>query len=530
MVLDKEEVSMQDQMKVIVNYLQGIWLKRRYIILFAWIICPIGWLAVTMMPNQYTSQAKVYADTQSILRPLLRGLAIQTDPSQKLNLMAKTLLNSRNLEIIGKEVDANVKANTPEEYDKILDELKSGIKIQSTGRNNLYTISYTGESPVYAKRVVQAALNVFIESTLGDKRLDAEQANDVINEQIDYYERRLIDAEKELAEFKREYIGFMPGSDRSYYSNLENEKLSLEDAELALKEARSRVEEVRVQLDREKASSKRQVRNVQTEYDERVEAVEIRLDDLLFRYTDKHPDVVETKRQLNELKQLRARSLRRLSVDDSLINNVVYQDLQITFNQLNNEIASLEVRVEKHQQKISDIKSKLDLVPDVEAMLTSLTRNYDITKGKYEDLLSRGESASISHSVGSASEDIKFKIIEPPSIPTSPSGPNRLVLLIMVLIAGIGSGLGVSFLTSQISPVVSSTHQLYRLTGVPVFGVVSATETSGLLGQQRRRLILFILMSMLLLVGLAFSITVNLVPSVYETLQQDYIRLLNNYS
>jgi polysaccharide chain length determinant protein (PEP-CTERM system associated) len=518
-VLIREEQYMQEQVKLLAYYLQGIWLQRRYILILAWIICPIGWIGVTLLPNQYTSEAKVYADTQSILGPLLRGLAIQTDPSQRLELMAKTLLNTRNLEVIGNEVDANIRATTPEEYEELLNDLKSGIIIRSAGRNNLYTISYTGENPVFAKNVVQAALNVFIESSLGDKRLDAEQARYVINDQIEYYENRLVEAEKDLADFKREYIGLLPGSDQSYYSNLESEKSDLEQAELALKEARSGVARAKLQLEEEKQNALSQIFTIQTEYDARIEAVEMRLDELLFRYTQKHPDVVETKRQLLELKQLKSQSVKNITVDNSLNDNLVYQDLKISIYRLNNEIASLEVRVEKHKAKIDEYQSKLDIVPDVEAMLTSLTRNYEVTKGKYLELMSRGETASISNSVGNASEDIKFKIIEPPSIPTSPSGPNRLLLLLAVLVAGVGAGFGVSFIMSQMYPVATSPNQLYQMTGVPVFGVVSATACSGLLAAEKKRLMVFIFMTLMLLSVLFMLLVINTVPSIYSMIR-----------
>ncbi len=508
---------MQDQVKILLSYLQGVWLKRRYILIFAWILCPIGWAFVTMLPNKYTSDAKVYADTQSILRPLLRGLAIQTDPSQRLNLMAKTLLNSRNLEIIGQEVDANVRAKTEEEYREILDKLKSGIRINSAGRHNLYSISYTGDDPVYAKNVVQAALNVFIESTLGGKRLDAEEANDVINDQISFYEKRLVDAEKALADFKRENMGVMPGSDKSYYSKLQTESLALEDAELALEEAQSSLAKAQIELDKEKENSLNQLHTVRTEYDGRIEAVQMRLDELLFRYTNNHPDVIESKRQLYALRQLKNREMKRLSSEEILKDNPIYQNLKISINQLSHEIASLEVRVTNHKSNIVELQSKLDLVPEIEAKLTNLTRNYNVTRAKYHTLAARGETASISSSIDAASEDIKFRIIEPPKVPTSPSGPNRLLLLILVLLASLGLGATASFLMSQINPVISSTSQLYRVTGIPVFGVITATENSGLLSQERRKLVIFIGLSVLLVVALFFSITINMMPSISQT-------------
>lgn len=74
-------------------YLQGIWLRRRYIILTAWVVCPIGWLFVFNLPPVYKAEAKLYVETRSVLDPILSGLAISTDPEQELALMAKTLLS-----------------------------------------------------------------------------------------------------------------------------------------------------------------------------------------------------------------------------------------------------------------------------------------------------------------------------------------------------------------------------------------------------------------------------------------------------
>ncbi len=161
----------------------------------------------------------------------------------------------------------------------------------------------------------------------------------------------------------------------------------------------------------------------------------------------------------------------------------------------------------------------MDLVPEIEAKLTNLTRNYDVTRAKYHTLAARGETASISSSVDAASEDIKFRIIEPPKVPTSPSGPNRLFLLILVLLASLGLGTAASFLMSQINPVISSTNQLYRVTGIPVFGVITATESSGLLTQERRKLVIFVSLSVLLLMALFFSITINMVPSISQAIR-----------
>lgn len=516
---------MQEMLEEIIQYIRGVWLKRRYILIVSWIVCPLGWLYITTLPNQYTSEARIYADTRSILQPLLRGLAIQTDPTRELELMAKTLLSRPNLETIARDIDADVRATNSQEYEAIIGDLQSNIKIQSAGRENLYTISYTGSEPGYAKDVVQATLNVFVENTLSEKRLDTDQASQIITGQIDEYEARLSEAEKKLADFKREHRGIMPGSDRGYYSQLESSRTYLEDAQLALSEAETRAESSRTQLLREEARASDQVSKVRTEYDERINSLQQRLDELLFRFTDKHPDVVETRRQLEELQSLRSKTLKSYSVSEVLANNLVYKDLKLATSQLESEVASLRVRVQRYESKIAELQDKLDKVPDVEAKLTALTRNYNITKEKYNQLLSRRESALISQSVGDSSDDIKFRIIDAPRVPSTPSGPMRPLLLSAVLVLGLGAGLGASFLVSQISPVVSSTRQLYQLVDYPVLGVVSATESSGLASWEKRKTKWFVFGNSVLVMLFVAVMAFNTIPAVQHKLLDGVTKL-----
>ena len=114
---------MQELFEEILQYIRGVWLKKRYIVIVSWLVCICGWVFVATMPDQYTAEARVYADTRSILKPLLRGLAVEVDPSKELQLMVKTLLSRSNLEIIARNVDANVRAKNSEEYEAIIKNL-----------------------------------------------------------------------------------------------------------------------------------------------------------------------------------------------------------------------------------------------------------------------------------------------------------------------------------------------------------------------------------------------------------------------
>ncbi|MDO6542026.1 XrtA system polysaccharide chain length determinant [Photobacterium sanguinicancri] len=505
---------MQEQLDILIQYARGVWLKRRYAIIAAWVICPLGWLFVTMMPNQYTANARVYADTRSILQPLLRGLTIETDPSQEVALMVKTLLSRSNLETIARDTDADIRATNNDEYEEILEDLKSNIKIRSAGRENLFTISYSGDDPRYVRDVVQSALNVFVENALGEKRQDTDQASQFIAKQIEDYETRLLKAETGLALFKQQNAGYMPGSEQNYYNRLEQLESELEATQLKLREVKTQLVTARSQLSSERSLASKNYTGIRTEYDERLEALETRLDALLFRFTEKHPDVKETRRQIADLKDLKSASQQTASVAGGRGDNL-FNDLKLIIRQLENEEASLKVRASSFSEKVVFLRERLAKLPQVEAKLTNLMRSYDITKNKYEELLSRRESALISQSVGAASDDIKFRVIDPPRVPTEPSGPVRPLLLSMVLIVGLGAGTGMSFLSSQVSPVVTSANQLYQVTNLPVFGAVSATEQSGLTKTNKRKVFIFgAVLVGLITIFIGFML-MNLIPSVH---------------
>ncbi|WPC72863.1 XrtA system polysaccharide chain length determinant [Vibrio porteresiae] len=507
---------MQELFEEILQYIRGVWLKKRYIVIVSWLVCICGWIFVATMPDQYTAEARVYADTRSILKPLLRGLAVEVDPSKELQLMVKTLLSRSNLEIIARNVDANVRAKNSEEYEAIIKNLENNIDISSGGRENLYVISYKGEDPIYTKNVVQAALNVFVENTLSEQRLDTDNASQIIATQIAEYESRLKTDESKLADFKREYQGFLPGSDSGYYSQLEKNKAALEDARLALNEATTKSKSIAQNMRKEEQQAHSAVLRGKTDYDERINSLQQRLDDLLFRYTDRHPDVIETRNQLADLQALRKKQLDTFTVEDALANDPVYQDLKRNLSESESDEASLKVRVDNYQAKIEDLQKDLDKVPGVEAQLTSLTRNYNITKEKYEQLLSRKESARISQSVGNSADDIKFRIIDPPRVPEKASGPMRPLWFSAVLLVGLGAGICLSFLISQISPVVSSTSQLLQLTGFNTYGVVSATRVSGISVWEKRKTKLFILSNVLLILLFATIVAISIVPSIQD--------------
>lgn len=521
---------MQEILEQVVDYLRGIWIKRRYLMIATWLICPLGWYVVATLPDVYESEARVYVDTQSLLRPLLRGLTVETNPQTQIQLMVKTLLSRPNLERISRMTDLDVQATNSEEYELIINRLKEELRITRAGRENIYTLSIDDQNAEMAKNIVQSALTVFIENTLGESRSESDSAQKFLNTQIQEYENRLINAEAKLTDFKQKYSNVLPGQSGGFYNQLNAAKESLKAVELELLEVTTQLETAKKQLtidtdpNQSNTNSIKTSSSIETTFDSRIAELETTLDNLQLRYTDKHPDVKEAMRRLELLNKQRNEEIEKFiastsgSGDKSQIisQNPVVQEIQIHINQLLNEQASLQVRANSFKDKVKDLESKIHTLPEIEAELVALTRGYDITKSKHDELLNRRETAQLAQQADETTDKIQFRVIDPPRVATKPSGPPRVLFFVGVTILGIGAGVGLSLLMSLLNPIVTSSKQLSNVTGIPIFGHVSANENLGLQKWHRKKTFVFILSNVCLLGVLILFMSYFLFPELVQ--------------
>ncbi len=518
---------MQELFEQVWGYVRATWRYRWYIYLLAWPIAIGGWLFVNQMPDQYESKARVFVDTSSALRPLLRGLASQSSAEEGLQMMTRTLMSRPNLEKVARMTDMDLGVSTPEEMDELITRLSNTIKF-SGGRGNdkMYSISFVDEDPQLAKQTVQSLLTIFIESTLGDTRKDSDSARKFVEAQIKEYEQRLIEAENRLKEFKRKNAGRMPGEGGTYFAQIKVARQQLASAELELSEAKNLRDELRRQIEGEEpvfgivpssSSSSNPLISGSHPLDGRINSLEERLDELLLRFTVKHPDVAATKSTLERLKEKRANDLKeqqavapQLSRPTALNQNPVYQQLKISLSQAEARVASLLPRVKNYRKNLRKLESLVDTIPQIEADLKNLNRDYAINKKNYEALLARRESAKLAERAEASADDVKFRIIDPPRVPFEPSGPNRPLFETVVLIGALVAGVAFAFFLSQIKPMFDTPRNLQTYTGLPVLGYISRMWTPEEKKKRRINVISFALVGLALLGLFAGMLTVEI--------------------
>jgi protein tyrosine kinase modulator len=471
---------MQEVLSQIYSYLWGIWRYRWLALVVAWVIALGGWLVVWKMPDAYVATARIYVDTSSVLRPLLKGLAIQPNINERVDMMTRTMLSRPNLEKLMRMTDLDLEISTEEEKEDMLEDLADAITLEGERRNaSLYSVGVQHHDRDLAKRLVQALITVFIENSLSDKRADSSDAQDFLDNQIAEYEKRMVQAEDRVAKFKQANFDVL-GGDEGYYSRLQLANTDLEEAELLLSEMMNRKQELERQLAGEEPffmSSGIATPESMTPLDRRIQALKAQLDGLLSRYTDKHPEARQIQSMIADLEDEKRQAygqVRRAggSVSPSMANSPVYLEMRSSLAETNAELAELQVRVVEYKRRAEELAHKVNIIPEVEAQLKQLDRDYEVVVKQHQQLMGRRESARLSGDVEQNANDVNFRVVEPPYVPSKPSEPNKILLNIAVLVLAMGGGAGIALLCVLISPVITNSRSLEDITGMPVLGVV----------------------------------------------------------
>ena len=518
---------MQALIEKVLNELRGAWRFRRYALATAWGVCLIGWFVVYTIPDTYQSSARVNVDTRTALSIVVDGLVVKPDVEAQLNLVRQTLLGRANLEKVAQQVGLDVTAKTGPERQALLNSIVSRIEIALEPPmvrdpripNTLFRISFSDSNRETALKVVDVLLNSFVEDTIGSDRTGTASAQRFLRDQLADYGRRLAEAESSLANFKKKNVGLVPGDEGGYFQRLTTEMQEVKRLQAALVVANSRRTELQRQLRGETPfvpppegttgaprSTGANNSNTPQSTSTRIQEAQSRLDDLLLRYTEKHPEVIATRETLEQLKERQKQELAALRRGDAgaaamanASSNPVYQGIQTQLNQADVEIAALRSQLGDRQRNEADLRRLVDTAPEVEAEYARLMRDYDVTKAQYNTLLERLEKARLS---GDAEQTgvVKFNIVDPPSAGFKPVFPNRPLFLFAVLVVGVGIGAGVAYLMHMLRPVFASSRSLGEMTGLPVLGTVTRSWVEKYRAQLHKGLLRYAIASALLFV------------------------------
>ncbi|GGK08915.1 XrtA system polysaccharide chain length determinant [Luteimonas terricola] len=464
---------------------------RRRIVMLSLIFTAIAALTfltgVFVVARSYEVSVTILAQDSDIITPLLEGRAVPTGVTDRAG-MARQIVYSRKVlsEIIGVGGWDGGGNLSPLQEDRLMEEIQ-GRTLVASPRPDIVQISYRDTDPQRAYEVTDAMGSLFIEETLATKERESRQAYEFIDAQVQMYQRKLVEAENNLHEYRVRNEDAQPGSAVDANSRISALRTQVEQTRMAVLEQESREASITAQLSGESAVTTVQTREML--HRTRLIELQAELDRLLLTFTDRHPDVVRTRHQMEDaqrqLDQEQSRVASRSSStrsDDSQLNPL-YQELRSQLSQAQRDVAATRSRMVAAESLLSDELARSRRIAAQEGALAGLNREYDVNQEIYQDMLRRRENARVSMGLDQENRGLTLRVQDPPTIPLRPTGLRFMHIAAAGMLLAVAMPLGLLWLLVRFDPRVRSPQLIESKSRYPLLATIPAYPSP----RERRR-------------------------------------------
>ena len=455
----------------------GIWAiwNRRWLALgVAWATCLLGWLVVALIPNSYESETRIFVQLDDVLAEQI-GIGAASR-ARDIDRIRQTLVSSVNLETVVRSTRIGDSVTTPTEMEAAIEGLTKDIEVVSEGDNIFEITASSGRSDLsdaenaeLAQVIAQRMIDIFREENLGGARGEMQDSIEFLNQQLAQREAELEAAEERRLAFEAANPELIGGA-QAIANQLAATRAELRSVESDLAASQSAMAALEGQISNTPrfivtpGSGGPQASLAQAEAN--LAALEAR------GLTDEHPDMVAARRQVATL-----REQAQAAGPAGGATNPAYATLQSMLVERQANVQSLQSRAAALRSEIAAITASQMREPGAAAEAQRISRDYDVLREQYDQLLQDREELRLRGQVESERSAVQFEVVDPPTTPRKPAAPNRPLLLFGVLIVGLGAGGGAAYALSKLGSTFATAGQLERSFGLPVIGTISHTFT-----------------------------------------------------
>lgn len=466
--------------------LHSVWHRRWIALAAAWAICLLGWLMVALIPNTYESRARIFIQLDDALAEQV-GIGV-ADKKRDIERIRQTLTSAVNLEKVVRGTRLGDTIQSPKQMEAAVAGLGKNVSVVAQ-QDNLFEITATAnygsfsdaENAQLAREVAQKLIDIFREENLSGDRGDMVETLTFVNQQLRAREKELETAEQRRTTFEAQHPEMVLGG-AAAAQRMESSRTQLRDLEADLSAAQSSLAAIDGQL----AGTPRAIPGGGAGGAAgALAAAQTELSGLKARgLTDNHPDVIVARNQIAALRSQAAQE----AANGGGMPNPAYSSLQSIRAERLANVQALTSRKAALQSDLASLTASAIQDPELATEAQRINRDYDVLRQQYDKLLQDREELRLRGEVKTEREAVKFQVVDPPTTPRKPVAPNRPLLLVGVLIAGLVGGCAGAFALGKIRSVFATAAGLERATGLPVLGAISQNVTDRVRELRRRRL------------------------------------------
>ncbi len=458
--------------------------RRFFVVVFFAAVSSLLTLVGANWPKSYTSYSTIFVEEENIIGPLMEGAAVQTEVVDRAAIAREIIYGNKIMTQL-LELEGMLDDNPePVAQERMIERIKGKVNITNV-RRNLIKIEFSDKSPERAYRITGNLAKLFIDASHEEKAKQSTEAFEFIDNQANAYKIKLQEAEEALKTFRSENIDAQPGAAGELGRRTNQLQERKESIVQELREANIRMSSLQRQLSGEAQASTAFSRSEQ--YKTRIAELQGQLDDLRLSYHETYPDIVQIKEQIADLRKAvkeaeennsrESTNTKDYVIDERVLGNPVYQQLQQELYNTKTQIETLNARLEQTEKSIEQQLERARKVEEYEARLQELTRDYEVNHETYSDLMRRREQARVSMNLDKERKGLNLRIDEPAYLPHSPSGFQFIHFLLVGPVLGLVIPVGILFLFIQLDPRIRDKSTIFENLGIPVIGEIPQLNT-----------------------------------------------------
>ena len=479
------EITVSDVKRVLRRYW---WIPT----LLTLVLGAMGLAASLVLPKKYTSTTLVLVEQPTVPKDLIKPV-ITDDLNQRMNAMKAQILSRSRLEMIISKFNLYPEIRSTSHMEELVERLKGSINVELIqplmGSANQeppgFNVSVTFDNPQVAQQICQEITSMFMEQNTTARVTRSNRTTQFLTEQLDEAQAKLAEQDKKLAQFKVEHPVSQPDQENANLTILAGLNSQLDANTQAITHAqqdKSLNETLLGQQESNWKASQTGQQNPETQ-DQELAALNEQLLALLAKYTPQHPDVIKLQAQIVDLKRRMAEvpesKTPTPSTQASLREPPSLQQLRIKIKQDDLAIADLTKRQKQLQNEIHTAEGRLQASPVIEQQLKELTRNYQTASDIYNDLLKKRENSAMATDLEHEQQGETFKVLDAPSLPSTPSFPKKIVFVGGSFGAGLALSLAILYLLALTDKAMYSERDVEICLKLPVLASVPSYEVDG---------------------------------------------------
>ncbi|MFO7740456.1 MAG: Wzz/FepE/Etk N-terminal domain-containing protein [Desulfatiglandaceae bacterium] len=471
--------------------------RRKWSLIFAALmVSSIGLTVAMLLPPVYKSTATILIEEQDI-PPDYVMTTVTSYAEQRIQSINQRIMSStRLLEIINRfdlYADLKDKRTTEEIIEKMRDDvtlkpLSAEIIDRRTGRQTAatiaFTLSYEGKNPRKVQKVADTLTSLFLEENLKVRTKQAQETSGFLEGEKDRVNAELAKIEAKIAAFKEQHIKQLPEMLPVNQQSLNNLERNIDRAREELRRLRERKEYLQTQLNGIEPYLKDEE---ETLHRKRLEELKVQLIALTKRYSEDYPDVKKTRAEIAELEQklLDAEDFR--GAEKSGPDNPAYITLSAQLAGTQSDIQSVLRELDELNADADRYRAWIAATPGVEGQYNDLIGARNNTYKKYNDLMQKHMEARVAQGLEKEQKGERFTLIDAPRLPEKPIKPNRLAIMLIGFVLGIGAGIGTAALREFSDDAIRDGDKLEMKTQFPVLTVIPEVVATGVRIRRKRK-------------------------------------------